>query len=148
MPTTIAIDPGKKANYVAQFEAGRLAVVWSVNDATLEGAPSSILADNVYLEHMRHRPGDARSVVNDLIDVATNGALYAGRFGCPVILVTPQRWKGQVPKEIMTERILRALSDAERQNLERHFKMFRVIKSLQHNYIDAVGIGLWASGRI
>lgn len=50
-------------------------------------------------------------------------------------IVRPAQWKGQVPKKIMSARILKALSDEERILTDK-------IKN-NHNVLDAIGVGLW-----
>ena len=56
--------------------------------------------------------------------------------------VQPSTWKGTVPKKIFLERILKCLTDEERQRLP------KLPASKLHNVIDAVGIGLWKLGRL
>lgn len=141
----IAIDPGKTVNYVAVFRDGRLVEVTD----DFRGIRSN-LAENptVYLELMRWRPNDRRSNANDLIEVATNGALFAGGLGGEVKLVPATDWKGSVPKRIMGRRIWGGLVEEEKKIVENFFTKCTVPKGLQHNYIDAIGIGLWASKRL
>jgi hypothetical protein len=50
----------------------------------------------------------------------------------------PSEWKGQVPKDVMNERVLKRLSVKEHEALV----------SSDHNTLDAVGIGLFHSGRL
>jgi Holliday junction resolvasome RuvABC endonuclease subunit len=76
---------------------------------------------------------------NDLINLA----LVVGAIGMAFHLdetrvktYRPAEWKGQVPKDVTERRVHEALTDAE---------LGRVIwpvKSLCHNVIDAIGIGL------
>ena len=56
--------------------------------------------------------------------------------------VTPFAWKGNTPKGIQASRILSAISKAE------HAAVTWPKKSQAHNVIDAIGIGLWKSGRL
>ena len=60
-----------------------------------------------------------------------------------VHIIKPREWKGQVPKDICNKRTIARLSDAERTILTK--KSYR--KTILHNLLDAVGIGLWALGR-
>lgn len=96
-------------------------------------------------ELMEFRPDDRRSNATDLIRVATIGAAVAGMLSPETTFVTPQEWKGQVPKDIMGARILRQLDPPESAVLARD--MVNVPPSLVHNTLDAIGIGLWATGR-
>jgi len=56
--------------------------------------------------------------------------------------VTPFAWKGNTPKGIQASRILSAITQAE------HDAVSWPKKSLRHNVIDAIGIGLWKLGRL
>jgi len=77
---------------------------------------------------------------NDLVDLAyLAGALDS--VGVAGALVHPRTWKGQVPKEIMGQRILAALRPEERALMEK-------VSAGRHNAIDAAGLGLWAIGRL
>lgn len=82
---------------------------------------------------------------NDLIDLAALCGTIAGALqtaGSRVAYVRPREWKGQTPKDCTEERARARLQPSE---------MARVLlpkaESLQHNVWDAVGIGLWATGR-
>ena len=69
------------------------------------------------------------------------GAAVASHF--PVVeTLFPADWKGQVPKEVMTERIRRSLTEEERGRIE------KCKASLMHNVLDACGIGLYRLGRL
>lgn len=65
------------------------------------------------------------------------GYLSAMMYPCPVTVVTPGEWKGQLPKDVVQRRIQAILGDATCLRLN--------IKS--HAW-DAVGIALWALGRL
>lgn len=55
-------------------------------------------------------------------------------------LVRPAAWKGQVPKKVMVNRILKNLSEEEQ-------KILKKVKD-NHNVVDAVGVGLWKTKRL
>lgn len=52
----------------------------------------------------------------------------------------PREWKGQLPKETCGDRVLLTLSEGERMNVGKY-------GALQHNILDAIGIGLKYLGR-
>lgn len=54
---------------------------------------------------------------------------------------TPRVWKGQVKKEIHHARVWKRLTEAEEALLEGCLSLIH--PELQHNVLDAVGIGLW-----
>jgi hypothetical protein len=60
-----------------------------------------------------------------------------------VELVQPRQWKGTVDKDVMIERIKTSLDLSEMKNV-----CLPKAKGLHHNVWDAIGIGLWASGRL
>jgi hypothetical protein len=79
-----------------------------------------------------HSKGDP----NDLIMLAGLVGALTHWFPGMVFLYLPHSWKGNTPKAIMNERILKRLSDDERSKIE------KAPKSLSHNIFDACGIGL------
>jgi hypothetical protein len=62
------------------------------------------------------------------------------------LLVPPGTWKGQVPGDIMVERIKSKLSPDEVVIFDQGTTGTRA--GLLHNVVDAVGLGLWRVGRI
>ena len=79
---------------------------------------------------------------NDLIKVAfAAGQTVMGRV---YETVSPRQWKGTIKKEAMLKRILSRLDDRELSLL----KGLGLPKTVEHNVIDAVGIGLWKLGRL
>lgn len=62
----------------------------------------------------------------------------------PTWLVLPRTWKKQVDKRVHNARVLDRLSAAELALLT----ALRLPESKRHNVIDAIGLGLWALGRM
>lgn len=83
-----------------------------------------------------------RGTEKDVLDLARQAGFYAGRLwtGFPEEFVTPQQWKGQVPKKVHHPRITAALMPHERGVLPKK-------KGALVHVLDAVGIGLWKLGR-
>ncbi len=82
----------------------------------------------------------------DLLDLAIIvGAVIRGARSCvkSVLRVKPARWKGQVPKDVMVERIKSKLSPAELACVD-----LPTAKGLHHNVWDGVGLGLYRLGRL
>jgi hypothetical protein len=80
---------------------------------------------------------------NDLLKVARIAGLLTAPFSEDrVRLVYPRTWKGNVPKEVMLDRILEKLSETEKARLP------KLPKGKFHNVIDAIGIGLHHLGRL
>lgn len=61
--------------------------------------------------------------------------------------IKPRVWKGQVPKKTMVDRIWHRLSPKERERIS-FPSSGGPMHGLNHNVMDAVGIGLWACGRL
>lgn len=85
---------------------------------------------------------------NDLIDVGIAiGRIYEQIIDLTDIkLVLPHDWKGSVPKNIMLKRIKKQLNKTEEKLFKEKTKNIK--RSLQHNIIDAIGIGLFFIKRL
>ena len=151
MSTLLAVDPGVRCMGWALFLNGILVEVGLSRAKTLEDQISSMTLpkapDGLVIEEPQVYQG-AKQVgsPDDLIRLAMVAGAVMARAACfkdvETILVKPAGWKGQVPKDIMSTRIMRKLSDKERSLV-----VAIMPKGLRHNAIDAVGIGLWALGR-
>jgi hypothetical protein len=120
--------------YAAHVGMGRELFQWA-----MENPP-----DHIVIEHPRVYPSAAQQKgdPNDLLDLVGVGAAFAAHFSCTVETVFPSDWKGQVPKDIMVDRIRRALSPEELATIA------PCAAGLRHNIYDACGIGLWKLSRI
>lgn len=101
--------------------------------------------DLLVIEHPVIYPGMPSKDLNDLIDVATvgaavNSALYLNASAFQTVF--PAEWKGNVPKKTMLERIKSRLTPEELKRCE------FTNKSDNEDLLDAVGMGLWHSGRL
>lgn len=128
----ISIDPGKHTGW-ARFVAGIL------TDCGLGYPPFDPFdSKNVVIERPTIYP---RSPVppNDIIELAITAGRIAERLGGETVWVLPRRWKGTIPKAIMGERILKALTPEE---------FARIPAKARHDVIDAIGLGLWYLKRL
>lgn len=156
----IAFDPGVQKVAAAHFsENGVLGWSGKVNRGMLGEFHQAkrIKKALVLVEMPRHYPKDPKTRridVNDLLDLAVVVGEIKDHFekiGCGVELVFPRTWKGQVPKEIMSQRILEALTVGERENVPRRPRADRERRdagAYDHNLLDACGLGLWKLGRL
>lgn len=141
--TLIAIDPGQATGY-ALFSGARL-VLCGTFACLVDVIPSSVRHHARYAQVVCEMPVDRKADrVNpdDIITLAYRLGLVIGdlrSLGClwPVRTVTPVRWKGQTPKDVVHNRIRDLVSSPER----------NVTRGADHNALDAVGIGLWSLGR-
>lgn len=102
----------------------------------------------IVIEHPRIYFGSKKgNDKNDLFALVAVGAAFATLVAypdgsAPVVSVYPADWKGQVPKEVMTKRIISKLGKDELEKVQPYSKTF------DHNTWDAVGILLWDEGRL
>lgn len=141
----VAIDPGAKQVGYAVFDAGVLAEAGLCKPGEVSWLQGFdvIVAERPQVYVQSRQKGDP----NDLVTIA----LVAGEFvgaarafnpNVEVIYYKPSTWKRNVPKEIHHERVQRALKQGEREQIK------SAPKSLLHNVLDAVGIGLFELGRL
>lgn len=138
----IAVDPGKRFYGVACFENKILERAAYVEQKDLKKwlGGDELFAKAVYLERQYLPKRHPRPM--DIVDLSFAAGFVKGLvFPTNVIEYQPVTWKGNVPKEIMTKRILARLSPEEVDKIEK-------VGYKDHNTIDAVGIGLYALGRL
>lgn len=162
---TICIDPGKHGCGLSMFSGPTLAHAEYISgrvgpghhpllepvhgvEAFFEGAAMLGTIDLVIVERPKiydaaHQKGDQRDIA-DLLIVAGGLLLAAGRVAKAVMPIEPAQWKGQTPTEIIEHRLEKHLSAEERGRIE--WPTAR--KTLAHNVVDAIGIGMWHAGRI
>lgn len=154
----VSIDPGIKALGWARFHdlgPGRPCELFSCGASRNASGTLPEVArthaeriargvDVVALESMTVR--GANSIPpQDLINVQTVGAIVAASLTHRIVLLTPEEWKGTVPKSIHHPRIRAALSEAERGTLGGACDL---AGANAKEVLDAVGIGLYYLGRI
>jgi hypothetical protein len=148
----ISIDPGVKMAGVAAWSNQTLKGAWLVRgrgwrdtafevykhlqcnflDPVLAELEIAIERPQIYVQaRLKGNP-------NDLVTLALMAGATCAILGrqTQVTEYLPREWKGQVPKETMTERIQSKLSVAEAKTID------LPAKSYQHNVWDAAGIGL------
>lgn len=170
MPTdpklTIYIDPGLRGCGVAVFADGEL--LHAEYTSSLGGhatplleaaagveamiqrlgivAPGSLGFDLFVVERPKiydaaHQKGDQKDIA-DLLIVVGSLMVIGADIARAVLAVEPWEWKGQTPKDVTAQRVDKHLSDDERSRIE------WPAKTLRHNVIDAIGIGLSQLGRM
>ena len=139
----LAIDPG--------IDQGWATFVANVLTGCGLGVPfAPVYPHEVYIECPQIYPagkGDPNDLIKLAIRVGHCLAEAERSAGClRTTLVYPRQWKGQTPKPVNHRRIRATLSASEIACLDR--SLVDVTNSLQHNVLDAVGIGLYAVGRL
>lgn len=147
---SVAIDPGLRGCGVAVFDH-RNELKWATYVANTERTSKGPTAwhamgyevqkrvsehDQAYFEVPRIYPGMPKTDPNDLIDLAGVLGAITGYLVSAPTWCYPADWKGQVPKAMMTKRILKHLGEIEIQRIAS-------VGALDHNTIDAIGIGLF-----
>ena len=146
---TIGVDPAFSARNrigIARFDGGALDLAWAAK-TPLEAR--KILSwnhcDRLVVEFPCFRGRNSKGDPNQLLDLARAAALMIpDRHVSVAEWVLPHEWKGSVPKDIFTARIEQRLSERE---LSRFDKM-GFNKTERHNVLDAIGLCLWAKGRL
>ncbi|TXH59210.1 MAG: hypothetical protein E6Q97_00360 [Desulfurellales bacterium] len=152
----MAIDPGKTLCGVAIFYDRKLVLctlmhsligqgVKAFHTARMATAPKA--AVYTILETPQHYPRPGPDIdANDLISIAVTGAWLAGRFtATPPRLVSPGKWKGNLPKDVCQKRAEGLLEDSELAAIETGLVDWH--PHLHHNAWDAVALGLYGVKR-
>jgi hypothetical protein len=157
----VSIDPGVRGCGVAMFDEAGLCWARYLSNRAKTGDDyfaANFMASEVFYAvvdeepkfaiiecPMVYRGAQQKGAQSDIIAVAGVSYATAARLapvGVSCQRVFPYQWKGQVPKEIMLKRIESTLKAQELARIE------KTPKSLRHNVIDAVGIGLHYFGRL
>jgi hypothetical protein len=162
----LAVDPGLRGSGVALFDEttkallradyvkgslkGERAEAWgAMRDAVWTWAEPWRVDLRLVIEfpQVRQRGSQRASKrgtdPNDLIQLAAVvGAIVSMRSLKGIVVRLPEEWKGQVPKEVHHQRAMGRLSVAELTRLPKQ------AKSIFHNTMDAVALGLTELGRL
>ena len=133
----VAIDPGKSTGWAA-FDAVKALYACGHTDGDRPVFPWQRGVVETLVIEIPHT-GPSKATVEDLLVLAFRAGLVAGIIGATQTrTVRPQEWKGSVPKRIHHERVKALLWAPELALLAGH----------PHDTIDAIGLGLWALGRM
>lgn len=139
IPKVVAIDPGKDAG-IAVFCDGKLFRAALTTPDTDE-IVASWMGGHVVCEMPQTYKGSRVSIQSLLTLSFRAGKLVGMLHEEQYCLVKPAQWKGQIPKDVHHEQILRQLEVGERLLLDQCLQ--NIPKSKHHNVYDAVGLGLW-----
>lgn len=139
----LAIDPGVHTIGWARFSAYRLTACGLERGDSMLALLRGFRVDDVttLVVEIPQVYSRGRGDPNDLVDIALVAGAVIGRlcWADDVVLVRPAQWKGQRPKGVDNALTLSCLDDDERAIVDG----VDCPRSLRHNVIDAVGIGLW-----
>lgn len=131
MGKLIAIDPGATTGW-ALFENGTLVRCGKVRRTQLHLLPE---ADELVIEQPRMRRRHPRP--DDILKLAQLVGEIVARYPKNTC-VPPERWKGQLKKDVCWRRVHRRLWVDE----------LEVVSRIDHNTQDAIGLGLHHLGRM
>lgn len=148
----LSVDPGVHFHGCALWEGGELASAWLSPSGELSHlaihSRDALGVDILVIEipqiyAIRRSKGGVKGQ-NDLVNLAFSAGQLAGQVDPErMVLYRPREWKGQVPKDIMIERIQDKLSPEEHKRVE-----LPRARSKAHNVWDGIGIGLFYWGRL
>lgn len=146
MTTLISADPGKDRVWWSFFHQNML------QHSGFVACPIEVLSwqcDILVVERPQiYRSQGRGEDPNDLIDLALSlGQLIARVEHLEYVEYKPNQWKGQVPKEIMKNRIIKALKRGGDLGIADGC-LRDVAPGLRHNMYDSIGIGLKHLGRL
>lgn len=157
----VAVDPGLRGVGLAVFDtqtkqlvracyakgaaSGNGPKAWEAVVLAVSAELKGVSIGDLIMEFPQCYPRASSKVNNDLAQLAAiDGALGEAFTGANPRVVFPAEWKGSLPKEVHHERILRTLSAEEQARI----CWPSAKKTLGHNVLDAVGLGLFALGRV
>lgn len=164
MTTLISFDPGLRDAGVGVWENGKLSKAFLIQNPVKKergGKAWMGMAKELFIKTQHLNGIDTyREFISeipqvylqdkwkgdpaDLIELAgvVGAAITVQMFWWDdVRTVLPKEWKGQISKEVCKKRIMTILSEEEKANIQWHSS------SLDHNIVDAIGIGLYGLGR-
>jgi hypothetical protein len=148
----MSIDPGLRGCGVAFFTdsgvlewaswvknpttKGRGPAAWDTMANEVRKIPYFEVTRKIFCEMPQVYPGMPKTDVNDLLDLAGVLGAVTANASAEIFHCAPAEWKGQVPKAMMNERVMKLLSTGE---------LLKVVSvgALDHNTYDSIGIGLF-----
>jgi hypothetical protein len=129
----------QKAAYVRNPTAGDGPNAWRCMAAAVAKEFETCVIDLVLLEQQQiYRVGRQKGDQNDLLELSgVVGAITTMWPEAILVGVKPREWKGQVDPDVMLRRIEGKLWEKEKGRVK------ECPKSLRHNVIDAIGLGMW-----
>jgi len=142
----LSVDPGTREMGWALWEGGGLRDCGIARGgdwiATVAGMPEMSVDRLVIEDQQIYR--NSKIDAHALLAVARVVGAVVFYYKKPLTnLVKPREWKGQLPKAVCNRRTLSKLNPRERSR----YDGTNYPKSIRHNLLDAIGIGLWALGR-
>jgi hypothetical protein len=173
MTRIIAIDPGVKHCAVACLDSSKLIWVEFQTAAKAIADTDDLTVAACVIERPAYQGARTQAArPEDLIALAWSGALLAGAYaasGAELHEVTPQAWKGSLPKPVHHAKLWAVLSNEERELLG-GLRTYDMIERASekgalerwkkpgaayyprtwetHNLLDAVALGMWYVGRL
>lgn len=149
----LSIDPNVKRMALVEWHDGKLVKTYYLR-SDLKGALSTFeqlcrldVEPDVIAVEVPEIYARAVFKKKGLMKLGFYAGFACGALYCPdhteVVEYLPKEWKGQVSKEVMAPRIMGKLSEKEIKNID-----FPGFKTMDHDIVDAIGIGLKYLGRL
>lgn len=141
----VSIDPGKNDAGIAIWDKKNLDLAFYIRGPRLDCAIKDKLRNRKISHIFGEKPkvypiGRSKGKPEHLIDVSISLGVMVGsiiQINTKVIYFEPWQWKGQVPKQVMIDRIKKELPTKS------HINVLGPPSKI-HNTWDAVGVGLYA----
>lgn len=143
----LAIDPGADSGWAIFF--GGMLIACGLGHEPSPAPPTGF--PQVIIEHPVIYPGGRTRDPNSIVKLAVDAGEWAGRYrskGANIRFVLPRDWKGTIDDEVCNRRALERLDDGEKQAYEDAVRAQRIPSKKRHNVLNAIGIGLFAIGRL
>ena len=152
----IGVDPGKHHAGIAVFADFELVAVTCVEATSplevIREADRWIFAnrprgipDLLVVENQQVYPGRGKGNPNDLIPLSfVAGGIAAMVNATDTMTPLPNKWKGNTPKAIFTQRLLSRMTARDRDILANA----QIKGRLLHNAVDACGLALYGLGAL
>jgi len=153
MINLVAIDPGISGTGIAFFQGRELieaynmyskAVTWEERALDITDQIDNAIDDSchpILIEFPEPMKGSAKTIASrdkgDTLKLACFVGMVMGRLGMDIDLVKPSRWKGQLSKQVVQQRVGEWLEGTNYIGID---------EIVSHSW-DAIGIGLWYMGK-
>lgn len=142
----LAIDPGSDSGWAIFFHGMLVACGLGSEPKPLPEALELLVVERPVI----YPKGKTRNP-NDEITLALNAGEWIGRFGARAKekrYLEPRTWKGTIDGDVCNARVFGKLDAGEQLAFEDAVRAQRIPIKKRHNVLDAIGIGLFVSGRL
>jgi hypothetical protein len=145
----LTLDPGAASGVALWDHTGRLlaAAVLKPEQVlpwVVDFAPVTVL---VHERPQIYQRGKSKGDPNKLLDLYGQACTLAGEMHVRRVELLPAEWKGQLPKDVHHARILAGITPEERERIPHCRISAKNPHGIDHNILDAIGLGLFHFSR-